>query len=34
VTPRERKDIKWIVAAGIVCVVLTLLILSYTASLP
>jgi len=34
VTPRERSDIKWIVMAGIVCVVLTLLILTYTASQP
>jgi hypothetical protein len=33
-TPRERHDVKWIVAAGIASVVLTLLILSYTAALP
>jgi uncharacterized membrane protein len=34
VTPRERKDVKWIVIAGIATVVLTLLILSYTATSP
>jgi len=31
VTPRERKDVKWIVFAGIAAVVLVLLILSWQA---
>jgi len=30
-TPRERRDVKWIVIAGIVAVVLVLLVLSWKA---
>jgi hypothetical protein len=30
-TPRERKDIKWIVAAGIAAVVLVLLVMGWQA---
>jgi hypothetical protein len=30
-TPRERRDVKWIVAAGIATVILVLLVLSWQA---
>jgi hypothetical protein len=30
-TPRERRDVKWIVAAGIAAVVLVLLVMAWTA---
>jgi hypothetical protein len=30
-TPRERRDVKWIVAAGITTIVLVLLVLSWKA---
>jgi hypothetical protein len=30
-TPRERRDIKWIVAAGIVGIVLVLLVMGWQA---